>query len=66
MLARNFESWHLLSLLISKKGTLLFKNGFVPSEFEVEHKIEFKTGLKHCGRALGSADFVSGSESSTF
>ena len=27
------------------KGTLLFKNGLVPSEFEVEHKIEFKTGL---------------------
>lgn len=27
------------------KGTLLFKNGLVPSEFEVEHMVEFKTGL---------------------
>ena len=28
-----------------QKGTLLFKNGFVPSDFQVEHKVEFKTGL---------------------
>ena len=28
-----------------QKGTLLFKNGFVPSDFQVEHKVEFITGL---------------------
>ncbi|MDG2146899.1 MAG: dihydrofolate reductase family protein [Flavobacteriaceae bacterium] len=27
------------------KGTLLFKNGFVPSEFLLESQVKFKTGL---------------------
>ena len=28
------------------KGTLLFKNGVVPAEFQIENQVEFKTGLK--------------------
>jgi len=28
------------------KGTLVFKNGIVPAEFQIENQVEFKTGLK--------------------
>ena len=36
------------------KGTLLFKNGLVPFEFQVENQVEFKTGLKQCTYNLKS------------
>lgn len=36
------------------KGTLLFKNGFVPSEFQVENQVNFKTGLTQFTYSLKS------------
>jgi len=36
------------------KGTLLFKNGIVPFEFQLENQVEFKTGLQQCTYKLKS------------